>query len=270
LLRAYVIVGRTIVTQIIASDDTESAANELALDLFAKLDPASVAFLLDIDGTLIDIGPSPFEVDVPEELIETLVRLSDVSGGALALVSGRPIRDLDELFAPLKLPSSAAMAPSCACPMAPCRGSTICPATCAAIWSSGDARLGVAYEDKDIRWRCTTASAAARRPPARHVAASRAKFSGVETEVLLGKAMFEVKRPGINKGDGVRAVMAQAPFTGRVPVFIGDDTTDEAAFAVLGEFGGLGFSVGGPFDGVAGVFSSPEQVRLALRRLARF
>ena len=67
------------------------------------------------------------------------------------------------------------------------------------------------------------------------------RFSDVVTEVLLGKAMFEVKRPGINKGDGVRAVMAQAPFAGRVPVFIGDDVTDEAAFAVLGEFGGHGF-----------------------------
>jgi trehalose 6-phosphate phosphatase len=53
-----------------------------------------------------------------------------------------------------------------------------------------------------------------------------------------------------------------------MPVFIGDDVTDEAAFAALAEFGGKGFSVGCEFDGVAGVFSSPQQVRQALRSLA--
>ena len=70
---------------------------------FARLDPARIALLLDVDGTLIDIAPSPFAVDVPQGLKDSLARLFDRT--ALALVSGRPIRDLDRLFAPLKLPA---------------------------------------------------------------------------------------------------------------------------------------------------------------------
>ena len=88
--------------------------------------------------------------------------------------------------------------------------------------------------------------------------------------MLLGKAMVEVKRQGVNKGEGVRALMAQAPFRGRMPVFIGDDVTDEAAFAALPALGGKGFSVGRNFCGLSGIFSSPAQVRRALRQLARY
>jgi trehalose 6-phosphate phosphatase len=101
-----------------------------------------------------------------------------------------------------------------------------------------------------------------------HVAASRAAYPGEHTEVLPGKSMLEVKRRHINKGDGVRALMTHAPFAGRVPVFIGDDVTDEAAFAALPEWGGKGFSVSRNFTGLTGIFSSPGEVRGALQRLA--
>jgi len=70
---------------------------------FARLDPARIALLLDVDGTLIDLAPSQFAVDVPESLKDSLARL--LEKGALALVSGRPIRDLDKLFAPLQRPA---------------------------------------------------------------------------------------------------------------------------------------------------------------------
>jgi len=63
-------------------------------------------------------------------------------------------------------------------------------------------------------------------------------------------------------------VMRQAPFAGRMPVFIGDDVTDESVFAVLPDLGGKGFSVGRKFDALAGIFDSPEDVRRALQLLA--
>ena len=63
--------------------------------------------------------------------------------------------------------------------------------------------------------------------------ACRAAFPGEPTELLLGKAMFEVKRPGISKGESIRKLMAHPPFAGRMPVFIGDDVTDESVFEVL-------------------------------------
>src|ERR1017187_60012 len=80
-------------------------ANDAASDIFAELDAKSIALLLDVDGTMIDFGPSPHEVDVSDYLRESLARRSRLTGGALALVSGRPIGDLDALFAPLKLPA---------------------------------------------------------------------------------------------------------------------------------------------------------------------
>ena len=86
--------------------------------------------------------------------------------------------------------------------------------------------------------------------------------------MLPGKAMFEVKRPNVSKGDGVRELMTHPPFAGRMPVFIGDDVTDESVFAVLPELGGKGFSVGRHFAGLAGIFDSPKEVRRALQRLA--
>ena len=102
----------------------------------------------------------------------------------------------------------------------------------------------------------------------RHIAAACAAFPGEAIEVLPGKAMFEVKRPGVSKGEAVRALMTHAPFSGRSPVFIGDDVTDESVFALLPEFGGTGFSVYRHFAGVSGIFHSPEQVRRALQTLA--
>jgi trehalose 6-phosphate phosphatase len=86
--------------------------------------------------------------------------------------------------------------------------------------------------------------------------------------VLPGKAVLEVKRPNVNKGDGVRELMRHPPFAGRMPVFIGDDVTDESVFAVLPGLGGKGFSVGRHFAGLAGIFDSPMDVRRALQRLA--
>src|SRR5664279_6484668 len=84
---------------------TQPIANETAMGIFASLDPRTIAILLDVDGTMINIGPSPFEVHVSLGLQKSLTRLFDLTGGALALVSGRPIHDLDRLFSPLKLPA---------------------------------------------------------------------------------------------------------------------------------------------------------------------
>jgi trehalose 6-phosphate phosphatase len=85
--------------------------------------------------------------------------------------------------------------------------------------------------------------------------------------MLPGKAMIEVKRPGISKGEAVRALMTKAPFAGRRPVFIGDDVTDESVFAVMPALGGASYSVSRSFDGVPLVFDAPADVRRALAEL---
>ena len=84
--------------------------------------------------------------------------------------------------------------------------------------------------------------------------------------LLEGKMLFEVKSSGFDKGTAIEQFMECEPFTGRTPIVIGDDHTDEFAFARAAQHGGLCFSVGKPMAGVAAIFDSPEHVRWALAR----
>lgn len=250
---------------------TQTIASKPAFDIFTGLDPSAIAVLLDVDGTIIDIGSSPFEVDVPEALRTSLQRLFESTDGALALVSGRPIVDLDHLFSPLTLPAIGGHGAEMRLradedrPPPPALPEKLRRRLAeAAMFDSG-----VVVEDKGyslaLHYRLAPHCAERLR---KHVAACRAAFPGEPTELLLGKAMFEVKRPGINKGESVRTLMGYAPFAGRVPVFIGDDVTDESVFAIMPALGGKSFSVKRHSAGLAGMFESPQQVRLALQRLA--
>lgn len=250
---------------------TQPIANDAAVDLFTRLDVKSIALLLDVDGTLIDIGPTPHEVRVSEDLCRSLERLLAVTGGALALVSGRPIADLDRLFAPLKLPAIGGHGAEMRA-----RGTEIINAATPLpqdlrrhLAEAATPDSAIVVEDKGYSLALHYRQAPQHEDRLRaHIAAGRAAYPGEATEVLPGKAMLEVKRPHVSKGDGVRELMNHPPFAGRMPVFIGDDVTDESVFAVLPDLGGKGFSVGRHFAGLSGIFHSPSEVRQALRRLA--
>jgi trehalose 6-phosphate phosphatase len=250
---------------------TQPIANDTAMESFAQLDANSIALLLDVDGTLIDFGPSPHDVDVSDELKQSLVRLLRLTEGALALVSGRPIADLDRLFAPLKLPTIGGHGAELRV-----RGTQVINAATPLpqdlrrhLADAATPGSGIVVEDKVYSLALHYRQAPQHEDRLRaHIAAGRAAYPGEATEVLPGKAMFEVKRPNVSKGDGVRELMGHPPFAGRMPVFIGDDVTDESVFAVLPDLGGKGFSVGRHFAGLSGIFHSPSEVRQALRRLA--
>jgi trehalose 6-phosphate phosphatase len=249
----------------------QPSAKHPAMDEFAALDTRKVALLLDVDGTLIDIAPSPFEVNVPEELCRALDRLLMATGGALALVSGRPIGDLDKLFSPLKLPAIGGHGAETRLR----EGEVISgakplpPALRRLLAEAATPGSGVVVEDKGYSFALHFRGAPQQELRLKErIAAGRAAFPGEEMEVLPGKAMFEVKRPGVSKGEAVRVLMQRTPFAGRIPVFIGDDVTDESVFAILPALGGKGFSVGRSFAGVTRIFASPDEVREALRKLA--
>jgi len=246
-------------------------ANDPVMDVFAGLDLKKIALLLDVDGTIVDIGPSPNEVQVSDALLRSLGRLHELSDGAVALVSGRRIGDLDRLFSPLALPSIGGHGAE----MRVRDGEIFywarpLPADLRRRLSdAAGVDPGVVVEDKDyslaLHYRKAPEHAEQLR---QQIAAARKAFSAEPTELLLGKAMFEVKRPGISKGESIRKLMAHAPFSGRTPVFIGDDVTDESVFEVLPEIGGKGFGVSRYFPGLTGVFKNPAQVRSALDSLA--
>lgn len=245
--------------------------NHAAIEDFTQLDLHAIALLLDVDGTIIDIGPSPHEVHVPQALCRSLERLLERSGGALALVSGRPIRDLDRLFSPLTLPAIGGHGAEMRV-----RGSEIASAAeplpeklRAELARAAAPGSGVLVEDKGYSLALHYRQAPEQEPRLRElIARARAAFPGEALEVLPGKAMFEVKRPGVSKGGAVRQLMTLAPFAGRRPVFIGDDVTDASVFAALPALSGKGYSVGRHFEAVTGIFNSPDDVREALRRLA--
>jgi trehalose 6-phosphate phosphatase len=250
---------------------TQPIANDRAIEAFSKLDPAAIALLLDVDGTLIDIGPSPFEVHVSHELLASLQRLYGLTGGALALVSGRPVRDLDTLFAPLKLPSIGGHGAELRLreDQVISRIEHLPEAMRRHLTDAATLGSGVEFEDKGYSVALHYRKAPQHEERLReHVAAGRAAFPAEETEVLPGKAMLEVKRLGISKGDAVSELMRHAPFAGRMPVFLGDDVTDETVFAALPAMGGKGFAVSRHFDGLSGIFATPADVRRALQRLA--
>ena len=227
---------------------------------------ASIALLFDVDGTLIDIGPVAVRSECPRRLCRSLARLYERMDGALALVSGRPIRDIDKLFSPLKLPAIGGHGAE----MRLADGKVI--AGVKALPDKLRKRLalaatpgsGVVLEDKGYSFALHYRQTPQQEPRLRAlVERVRADFPGEALEVLLGKAMFEVKRPGVSKGDAVRALMTNAPFAGRMPVFLGDDVTDELVFNMLPALRGKGYSVGRRFEELAGIFAAPRDVREA-------
>jgi trehalose 6-phosphate phosphatase len=232
-----------------------------------------IAVLLDIDGTILDIAPTPGAVIVPASLRQVLTRLSRETGGALALVSGRPLGDIDLLFAPLRLPAigghGAEIRPS------PHDG----PETEHVHQLDGGLRNrlaelavgapGVLVEDKGYSLAVHYRLAPEQEGRVKQaVAAIRADWPQEPIEVLPGKSVVEIKPAGFHKGAAIRELMRHKPFAGRRPVFVGDDTTDESAFAVMPEFNGVGFSVGREVPGTAHCFAAPSDVRRWLERLS--
>jgi trehalose 6-phosphate phosphatase len=230
------------------------------------------AVLLDVDGTILDLAPTPLEVIVPPDLTVALERLSKRVGGALAFVSGRPLAELDLFFMPLKLPAIAGHGAEVRLAEGSVHRATtfLDPDLKAEIACIADERSGVVVEDKGysiaVHYRLA--------PHLGHeirdeVSAVCARFSSAKLEILPGKSVVEVKQPSFNKGTAVRDLMQHPPFKGRKPIFIGDDVTDEAAFQVLPEFAGIGLSVGRQVEGIAGMFETPAEVRHWIAEMVR-
>ncbi|HCU25629.1 MAG TPA: trehalose-phosphatase, partial [Deltaproteobacteria bacterium] len=201
----------------------------------------------------------------------TLTRLHEALDGALAFVSGRSLSAIDRLFAPL---STAAVG----CHGAEIRGADgrvtaltdpIPHSVRDFFQSLADAYPGTMLEDKLYSLALHYRLAPDARPALdAAVKAQQSLLAAEKVVVRSGKAVIDVKRLGIDKGTGVRALMREPPFLGRAPVFGGDDTTDADVFRILPELGGHGFSVGKAFEGAAYEFPSPRDVRQWLANLA--
>jgi trehalose 6-phosphate phosphatase len=230
------------------------------------------AILLDIDGTLLDFAPTPREVWVPPGLAKTLDRLLARTSGALALVSGRSLNDIDLIFAPKQFPAIGGHGAEMRISSDSEAVATHAPPMdkelklrLAAI-----ARLspGILLEDKGyslaLHYRLAPH---AEKAIYEAVSLIRADLPNAPIEVLPGKCVCEIKHSGFTKATGVLELMTHEPFKGRRPFFIGDDVTDETVFAIMPDLGGLAFSVGRRAQGVAGHFDEPRDVREWLAHL---
>jgi trehalose 6-phosphate phosphatase len=233
------------------------------------LDPHNLnrlAILLDVDGTLLDIAPTPREVVVPPGLAKTLSRVRDQLEGALALVSGRMIAELDDFFAPLQLAAigghGAEMRPVAAGPVITGRATPLDAEFKQRLKDIAACHPGVLVEDKGyslaLHYRQVPKQGVALIHDVKH---AHEAWGDKSIELLTGKAVLELKFAGFNKGTAVRQLMTYPPFTGRAPIFVGDDHTDEDAFKVMPEFNGQSMSVSRKLPGINKHFACPADVR---------
>ena len=221
----------------------------------AALSDAPIALFLDVDGTLLDLAERPSDVVTPAGLVATLGGAEHRLAGALALISGRAIEDLDRLGEPLRLRASGI------------HGAEIRFEPDGAVTATS-----AAVELPSSLWTALTREVAAF-PGA---FAENKRFSFVvhyrlapAAERPLRQAVARlVGQQSQDRQANVAAFLSQPPFRGRTPVFVGDDTTDESGFAVVTAHGGAAYSVGRRRRGATGLFSEPRAVREWLAEFA--
>jgi trehalose 6-phosphate phosphatase len=206
------------------------------------------AFFLDLDGTLVDIADTPEAVDPGPAEIDLLKRLAAATGGALAVISGRSLARIDELLAPLVLPAAGQHGAE----RRDAQGkrhryrfpANVLRPVAVGIRDFADSHRGLVFEDKGasvaLHYRLAPQLAAAAQRKVREVA----EPLGDKVEVQDGKMVVELKPAGCDKGKAIAEFMREPPFAGRVPVFLGDDVTDEYGFRVVNAMAGHTIKVG--------------------------
>lgn len=219
------------------------------------------ALFLDFDGTLTEIVARPELVYIEPALIDLIERTQRLLGGALAVISGRPLRQIDACLLPLQLPGAGQHGAELRVHGNATPQRRVWPGVAAA---AEEIRLqfgrepDLIVENKGaavaVHYRAAPQRAEECQGFVREVAARHG------LDVLIGKMVVEARPRGLHKGRAVETLMTRPLFRGRVPVFVGDDTTDEDGFAFVQACGGYGIKVGAGasvakfhFNGVAAV-----------------
>lgn len=236
----------------------------------ARLAPlAGSAYFLDVDGTLLEIMPRPEDVVADAGLRALLTNLAAATEGALGLVSGRAIDDLDRIFAPLVFPAvgqhGAEIRLSDGSHRRPSRAAV--ELVRQPISDLVALHPGLRLEDKGA----ALAVHFRQRPDLEgEVLAFVAKLAAeCRLAVQHGKMVAELKEAHHDKGGGIAALLATPPFSGRKPVFIGDDVTDESGFLFVNTQGGISVRAGpaGATTHAQCHLRDPGDVRAELKRL---
>ncbi|WP_375408726.1 trehalose-phosphatase [uncultured Methylobacterium sp.] len=227
------------------------------------------ALFLDFDGTLVEIAPKPDQVRVDPALAPALARLRERLGGALAIVTGRPIAVIDGFLAPERFDVAGLHGVE-----KRFRGEVSggraedhpeLRARIAELHGAVGHLQSVLIEDKGasvaVHWRLATPSDAER---AQAVVEEMAAALGDSYRLQLGKAVGEIVPASATKGTAIRGFCAHAPYAGRRAIFFGDDLTDERAFATVNEDGGVSVRIGAAETIATRRLADPEAVRALL------
>lgn len=207
-----------------------------------------LAIFTDFDGTLVEIAETPDAVEVPPALTSQIDRTARDLDHAFAVITGREISDIDRFLSPLNLPVAGAHGAqrrradgtmltldSGIAEAAEAIAKSVSPLVAAnpeLLLEPKDGAVALHYRQKpELEQACLLAmhEAVAEHP---------------EFTLVPGKMVIEARPSGFDKGSALRAFMQEEPFVGRTPIFIGDDTTDEDAFQVAQELGGIGIKLG--------------------------
>lgn len=208
---------------------------------------AQWAFFLDVDGTLIDIAASPGAARVDDALLGLVARLHHACGGALALISGRSLADLDQRLGSVRIPLAGQHGLERRDATGRLHTHATPPGAKRGLRQRLDALVakhpGLLLEDKGL-------SLALHYRQAPQLAAWLHRLlngwlkDAEGLQLQKGKRVLEIKPAGFDKGSAIAEFMAEAPFHGRRPVFIGDDVTDEHGFERVNLIAGLTVKVG--------------------------
>ncbi|HEY7979102.1 MAG TPA: trehalose-phosphatase [Rhizomicrobium sp.] len=211
------------------------------------------ALFLDIDGTLLDIAPTPDEVHVPESLTQTLLQASAWLGGALAVVSGRPFAQIDRLLSPLRLPGGAGHGAAMRLPdgkMETAGDTYVVPREWRTLLRNAVQQWpGVVVEEKPHGVTVHYRAAPDRKDDVTELVTKLTTRDPDSFEALPARMACEIRHRALTKAVIVRSLMRHKPFKGRIPVFVGDDVTDHDGFRAAEEKGGIALDVAVAFDG---------------------
>jgi len=204
------------------------------------------ALFLDVDGTIVDYAPRPDAVTVPPSFVRTLGALYGALDGALAIVSGRSIADLDGLFAPLVLPAAGQHGAEARLGERRCGAGSRSPALESILRSAYafDGQSSLLIENKGLSAAIHYGEASSMADALGEILRAAVARSGGAYRLIASRRAFDIVPSGVHKGHAIDWFMAAAPFAGRVPVFIGDDRTDEDGFAAVAARGGHAIKVG--------------------------
>lgn len=207
-----------------------------------------IALLLDIDGTLIDLAPRPESVVVDARLRRLLDALQGRLAGALALVSGRPISEIDSLFAPLR---SAAIGLHGVELRSAAQAAVVPQVSIAPPLALLDAVAGLVRDSPgafvEDKIHCIALHHRLGEAARKELHASLEQAVGAHApgwDMIDGHRVFEIKPASVNKGSACQVLLAEPAFRDRLPVYLGDDTTDLDAFNAVRAAGGVPVAVG--------------------------